>query len=312
MSYTIIYDLQFVRTSRGVTPIVLGGPSNVTTGYGKHEHRVRSWDIWSSDMLDVSDKELIGSIERKVEGYAADYQLYKRGGKWITPEKLIKTFRRGCNNAASIEDIHQADSTGFMACSVKHYKDESLSTAVHLAQDVKTTAEFESWIDAARLKFAELKEQGLDPWFSIRFYSGEKPLRKAAATSGPVIVKKGTKRYVCKAAESSVSLTANPEQAMVFENYAAAKNAIHPMFFQEMRVVSAKVLDNQKKLTVALVSKDGFYIAGLTARRLRYTRNYGDAKKFTSSESALAWFEQHRIAERFPVFANVRPMSEKE
>lgn len=61
-------------------------------------------------------------------------------------------------------------------------------------------------------------------------------------------------------------------------------------------------------MNIALRDNDGFYIAGLTARRLKYTRHFGDAKKFASVEAARAWFKKYQIAERFPVFADALPV----
>lgn len=130
--------------------------------------------------------------------------------------------------------------------------------------------------------------------------------------TGPVVVKKGIDRYVSGVSENSIKYSGNPADAMIFESYAAAQSAIYPALLEKMRVVSARTIERKKKLTVALRIDGGFYIAGLTARSLRYTRYFGDAKRFPSGDAAFAWFEQHRIAERFPTFACVTPVDGKE
>ena len=43
MSYEIIYGRQFVRTTRGIIPLMLIGPSNMTEGSGRHIRRIRGW-----------------------------------------------------------------------------------------------------------------------------------------------------------------------------------------------------------------------------------------------------------------------------
>lgn len=311
MSYDIIYDLQFIRTSRGVTPVILAGPNNVTTRSGKHEHRVRSWGLWSSEMVDIPETNLIEMIQDIAANYDADYTLFKRGGKWVNPDGLIQMFRSACKKAARIEDIYAADRSGYLSCSVKYYEGHSMKAIDRINEIIKTTESFEAWIDAARPEYEALRKQEKDAWLSVQFNSGEKPLKKASRSEGPVILRKGRDRYVKGYTENSVEFTSNPEEAKVFNDAAAAQNEIHPVLFSKMCIVSANVISRKGNLNIALRDNDGFYIAGLTARRLKYSRHFGDAKKFANVEAALAWFNQHRIAERFPPFAAAFPVDGK-
>lgn len=308
MSYDIIYDLQFIRTSRGVTPVILAGPNNVTTGSGKHEHRVRSWRLWSSEMVDIPETDLIEIIQDSVANYDADYTLFKRGGKWVNPDGLIQMFRSACKKAARIEDIYAADRSGYLSCSVKYYEGHSMKAIDRINEIIKTTESFEAWIDAARREYETMKKQGKDVWLNVQFNSGEKPLKKASGAKGPVILREGKDRYVKDYTENSVEFTGNPEDAKVFNDAASAQNEIHPVLFSKMRIVSANVINRKRNMNIALRDNDGFYIAGLTARRLKYTRHFGDAKKFASVEAARAWFKKYQIAERFPVFADALPV----
>lgn len=314
MGYDIIYDVQFIRTGRGVTPVVLCGPNNVTTGTGKHERRVRSWSIWSSDMLDIPEADLLHMIEECMVKYDPKDQLFKRGGKWVTPVETVRMFRTACRKAARIEDIHSADRGGFLSCSVKHYKDNSLRIGVYQSVGIiKTTKDFEDWVDAARPVYEDLKKQGLNPWFSVQFNSGEKPLKKCTKVNGQVAVKTRWGAYVKDYTNNSVSYTSDPNKAMIFDNAAAAQSVINRVFLENMRIVSADSVERKRDMTTVLMLDSGCYagcyIHQLTRRSLKYTRNAKWAKKFKTEKSALAWFQNYRIAERFSNCKTVRAVN---
>ena len=48
MSYTIMYDKQFLKTSRGIIPLALYGDNNVTERINGHERRDRHWGVYAN------------------------------------------------------------------------------------------------------------------------------------------------------------------------------------------------------------------------------------------------------------------------
>ena len=57
MSYTIMYDRQFLKTSRGIIPLALYGDNNVTERVNGHERRERHWGVYANGKTEFSPDE---------------------------------------------------------------------------------------------------------------------------------------------------------------------------------------------------------------------------------------------------------------
>ena len=308
MSYDILYDFLCIRTNRGIIPMTLMGPNNVTTG-GPHEKRCRDWSLWQSDMLEETDKKILDSVHSRLDGLDPDTQLYKKHGAWVHPAGMLRMFQYGIKRAQRIEDIYRADGRGMLSCCVMHYDNSegpSCRTKIYVENlFINTTAGLEAWIDQAKPLYEQLKADGLTPWFSIRF-SGDEPLKRIRSIEGPVMVKYGRNMYVRKyETDCCLSMSRDPANAIVFENtdQAIAEIGLSQFRRNGLRVFSAASIGRAQEKSVAIKIAEGmragYYLHKLTARRLSFTDRIEMAKKFASESEAMKWYENHRISGRF-------------
>ena len=309
MSYSTIYDFVCVETSRGVIPIVLTGSKTCIAGERQKEHVLRTWSLWSDDMLDVKKGVLLSIIQREMSVFDPKSQLYARNGKPLYSYDVCNMFLNACKKARRIEDICAANYAGNLSCSIR-VAESHFGTKVSEAVSIDNTRDLEAWIDFARSEYEKLKLGGFFPLYSIQFNSGGRPLKKPSELNGPVILKMGRNRYVCGCTATSLSFTGDIEKAIVFENAQVAKKMVNPAFYQEeIRPVSVSAIDRHAKNNVIIKITDGYgkdyYIFQLTAKSLRRTPRPKEAKRFPSERAALAWIKDHRIAERFQCGRNL-------
>lgn len=110
MSYEIVYERQFIKTSDGlIIPFVLIGSNNcyepVCNGY---KRRCRSWStifVHSNELIAMRPADL---LQRAYSYTGGPYQEhFKRFGKWVNDAGLIRFCKNGIKQAKAIEEINQ-------------------------------------------------------------------------------------------------------------------------------------------------------------------------------------------------------------
>ena len=150
MGYTIIDSRTFIKTTRGIIPLALGGSNNCTEViYDKNskrrEVRERHWFIMMGrNALELPEEEFMAKINDTFAENDTECMVY--GSKWLNGAQTRKWFARAVKDAASLEDI-LAGNPGVNDLNVTLMP---YTSGEHLLwKYVRTTDELEVWLDDA-------------------------------------------------------------------------------------------------------------------------------------------------------------------
>ena len=316
MSYEIIDGRQFIRTTRGILPMILGGSNNCTMVYGNREIRERSWFImYGEKWLEIPECELLVKAEELFGGEHLNEEHSARyGGKWLSGADFLFFVKRGVKYAKTIEEIRTLCPGQYLECYVSYYKEDDWKCG--LRGTIKETAALEAWLDSARKRKNELQKDAHNKYVSIHIsLQGIKPLNIETALlgkdrKGAVIVKVRKNAYVSEVTERFIHFTLNIEDAMEFPTTEEAIVSL-PQSLRPYRLISASAKEEAKKKKIILMVESGLragcYIYRLGKHRLSVTSTPKSAKRFSSENAALKWFNEY-VGSRFvPGVQSVKP-----
>lgn len=163
-----LYDKQFIRSDKGITPAVMVGDNNVWTGNGKYQRRARDWSVLGNNIT-VSEEQLLALAKSWTGG--AYQEHWKQNGKWIDDAGLMRWMKNSIKSAASVEEIIIANAFNSIQCYLSvwigdnHY--DELRTYVH------STKEFDLWTEQVNARIAEIKSQKENHAFPIVKFTSE-------------------------------------------------------------------------------------------------------------------------------------------
>lgn len=302
MGYTIMYGKQFIRTTRGIIPLVLAGSSNVwETGRSGRDRRARDWSIFATKFMELPESELITAFREHFDDDCPE--VFKMSGKWVDCKGALRFALNGVKEAKTIEEIIKVHPRQSLRCHVSVWpKDGGWSKEKLPVFNITTTSELEEWLDSARAQ-AEVDGITAESIFYCISFSGSEPLRFPTKTSvsGKVIIK--TKAgYVSKIEEpSKVWFTQNIREAMVFENTVSASDVLQETGYnRSIQFIKAEIAANRNYvIIVESGSRAGFYVKKLTATKLHFSGIYDQARSFASEKEALKYIDQ-KLGSRFP------------
>ena len=106
MSYSIIYGRQFVKTTKGIIPMILSGSNNCTEFIQGREVLERNWYPMTLSNKDkriaIPAEELLERARAISTGDGADYEFAKQGGKWLYCKDVLKWVESGIRNAMTL------------------------------------------------------------------------------------------------------------------------------------------------------------------------------------------------------------------
>lgn len=284
MSYIIEFDRQFIRSTRGITPVWLCGENNITTGRGRDEKVYRKWDVFLN-ILGVTKEEFLAQI-KPIMG---SDEHWKKGSKWVDDDGLIKWVENGCRQALPVEDIIECNYFNCIDCEVVVYG--SPHTRVILKKQVSSTFEFDSWLDQAKEEIKAAKTIGNEACPIISFNSGERITHSTQAGrkgSDKILVKKKG-RYLAGWSSSSTSWSVNINKAMVmtYEEAIKAADQSYPLL-NGAQYVSAKALENPGNLIVKITKGKlaGRYLNKLTRTKIYHSPSINSARKYSTKAAA--------------------------
>lgn len=220
MSYEIIYNAQFLKTSKGkVVPVILSGSNNVwESGSNK---RARDWSCWafpvSTHRLDYEVKELPEVLKECTE--TDDY--VKIHGKWAST-KQYRSFIVNC--AKKAKTIEELDASDYPEAFIAVWKNRDHS--VEGKRTLRSTADLELFIQEAEYRKSKL-EDGESIYPTIQFwrekllhqYTGRQRKERPRLTEfyALSVVKGTTKYFVCKLSARALRYAYSPEYAKQFK-----------------------------------------------------------------------------------------------
>lgn len=307
MSYTIVYDRKFIRTSRGFIPMVLSGSNNCTEqvrrGNRYIERGVREWWSWTPSPLplkDLPESEYLKAISVHCTD-AEPHELCKWQGSWLYDSQWGKWFKRGCSTARTLEEYLSCNRDQSFVGRIVIYPDRNKMTTEHeLYTFLHTTKELEDWLDKANVRLSELKEElGQDgKAYLYLYFDGNEPLRVVRpGISGAVVAKSNSGYVVSYVPGRSLSFCADPAEAIVFdsEEDARAKLGNH----WNIRFIKASTA--LKERNFVLQFREGRFGHGYFRKRttgyLYATYNTDLAHRFHSRTEAMQYAE--KLCSRF-------------
>ena len=114
MSYTIMYDRQFLKTSRGIIPLALYGDNNVTERVNGHERRERHWGVYANRKTEFTPDEYMSLIQSWCGSEFQEH--FVSHGKWVDDKGIIAWAKNGIKNALTIEEIRKIVPVQSMTC----------------------------------------------------------------------------------------------------------------------------------------------------------------------------------------------------
>lgn len=177
MSYTIMYDRQFLKTSRGIIPLALYGDNNVTERVNGHERRERHWGVYANGKTEFTSDEYMSLIQSWCGSEFQEHFVFR--GKWVDDNGIITWAKNGIKNALAIEEIRKIIPIQSITCYLSIWEKDYL----HRTEEWRycdTTKLLEQWLDTAYARKEELSaDPSLDVFICLS-YLRQEPLKLAA------------------------------------------------------------------------------------------------------------------------------------
>lgn len=318
MGYTIIDSRTFIKTTRGIIPLALGGSNNCTEFvYDKNskrrEVRERHWFIMMGrNALELPEEEFMAKINDTFAENDTECMVY--GSKGLNGAQTRKWFARAVKDAASLEDILAANpGVNDLNVTLMPY-----TSGEHLLwKYVKKTDELEVWLDEAR---EMLKDH--ENYYIFMSFSGTqrgerlRPVPKnTKAVDGPVVLKHRGYGYVSGFEKCGGSRTVHYVKeacdALLFTSAEDASEQLGDLlrrFNLEVKPATDKLM--APKPYAVMFAKGGFsgkYLEKISRSRMHITSFASSAQKFATFEDAQAKIDALRgrytcVQDMIPIF----------
>lgn len=297
MSYEIVYGKCFLRTSRGIVPMVLMGSSNVTTYSSRtgREVRQREWSplvyyAQTLEMIEAAPDKLMDIVRKFHPGGRSENFKYR--SHWMSDEDVVRFFSDGIRNAKTLEEIRERYPYQRLRCMLATSTNSTQTVADDLRCICESTKELEDFLDKAKPAYAKCSG---GCWIEIAF-NGNEPLtfpRQKHFPAGPVVAM-DQGYYVIEYTDHCITLDRNPMAAIVFQSVDEAKNKLPHVSAVPYTFRSAA--EATKPRPYALIVRSGYrageFICRKTGRSLSLTLSKDRAKRFATIKEAEQWYER--------------------
>lgn len=304
MSYNIVIGRSFIRTSSGIIPLVLTGDSSLTNAVSGDV--VRSWSIMDQEMINRPAESILEKVRMDVSKYsdpAKSAAFYWRGS-FLPMEKLYGWYKRGCDEAHSLEDYLTANpKQTVLICEVAVQFRNTIGAKHFSYRICRTTAELEDWLASAKKEVSAFKllavcksQDAEDAYISLRFPC-DRELRPMARSGEQVIAKYGKRSYVKSyITGKELSFTEQQDEAVVFESVQDAVTKLGDEW--ELRFVKAPRNIGQRNYVLKVISMTGdtYYFHYRERSRIVRTKSVDEAKRFSSVKEVERYVSSLRRA----------------
>lgn len=287
MSYCIEYNRQFIKSNEGITPCVLRGDNNVYESSAQNAKRVRSWYCYKG-MVGVTEQEMLDDAQPFLNRYN---QHWKKNGKYVDDDGLIRWIKIGVKHAAPIEDILALNHMRSVHCSVSVYPRGSYDKSVQLDTRCSSTDEFDIWVRAVKFLQQEALKTGESIYPIVNFYIENllHPVCCYAEHPQKVIFKhKGS--YLCSYDDDGAQFNANVKMALEFsfDDAIKIKNHSRLSWIQKSQLINADIKNYPYNAVIRFCDgvRAGQYLLSRTKRTIRLSPDIKHAKKYKNMETA--------------------------
>lgn len=277
MSYEIIYDRTFIKTTRGIIPMILHGSSNVTEMIRGREVLQRYWSCYNDALIEFPEREMHQALQDLFGDTLKDpkCELFKWRSNWLYGNQLENWFQSGIRNAATLEEISQANYGAGISIRVFQVQPETFDTILHSFPYLQTTEKLEQSLDEAKAMIQSEEKEGREAYLHLSFF-GREPMKKTRRSKieEPCLIKCRHGYFGEENGRYGVTFYADPQKAHVFADENEAIRSMSKWFHQRRmpyRVVKASTVLKEKPYVLYVES--GFY-AGLFVQKRTSTRIY--------------------------------------
>ena len=149
MSYEIVYDREFIKTTDGrIIPLVLSGSNNCwETGLGSRWRRERHWCLWLIQENESPAVTAESLMERVRQCIPSTYQQhFIRNGKWADDAAFFRFFENGIKKAKTLEDLNKELSWPEILEGYIFYFDENLEQQMIYSSHIKNSDELDNFL----------------------------------------------------------------------------------------------------------------------------------------------------------------------
>lgn len=289
MGYTIVYARTFIKTTKGIIPLVLHGSNNCTEFVNGREVRERSWDIYHDKLCELPEDKFMETVHSMFAHLNPDDLLFKWNNKWLCAGQIEQWFKRGVRDARSIEDIlHDNPRVCVRGKVVVNNSDYSERKVLH-DRFFNTTNELEEWIARASGEVGKQSSEGNHAYLHIGFTTRHS-LAYHPYISEPVVAKM-VDGYISNVNETELQCTRTATGAMVFASTKEAEEKIGAWAkHYNVQYVKYSTVCTPKPFAIQVAggSRAGYFIAKRTARRIFFTPNAENARRFPTRQRAIA------------------------
>lgn len=309
MSYEIVYDRRFIRTSMGFVPMILSGSNNCTEpAWGKngrvYERRERHWWAFTprSHVTPLITEDEYLKCVQGVNDEKQPSQLFVQNGKWVYSNQWAAWVKRGCKDAKTLEEYLRLNCwTSFWAELTVCDSQNDYPGVVKMGKYLSTSEDLLLWLNAASEEKARIMAEATDPKTSVEYrlyFTGKEPLKVTPTIEGPVIVRH--KNGYLKEYDSGKRISFSPviSEAIVFESIDDAQEKIgrHWKNLRFMKVPK-DMMDRVYVIKIASGYRAGSYIGRKTKSTLDCPRGVETAQRFSSVKAAERYID--KTAPRF-------------
>ena len=321
MEYINILSRQFLRTTRGIIPLVYGGIVDSTDYAGyianasqtlkgipipayKGKEKPVGWCLVSEQMLEVPQEELIDIVKLADAGHSCNIAWINQVG--VTAEKdVAKWYTNGCKKAVPLEYIVAANPNAQLYCQL--VKEEPASESTY-RRCFKTTQGVEAWIDEAKEYVRENPCWHICMGFTVKKLSSPLPM---VPETEPVLLMQacsGFRAYVKAISYTegkglSIQWTGNAKNAKRFFGtddfiYDSRLRRAVSMFKLTAIPAASVHASKDKKYAMATIQRDDggnehlFYVAVLRYSYVLLTENPSDALMLTLWDTQKAYLRR--------------------
>lgn len=313
MSYEIMYDRRFIRTTRGFIPMILSGSNNCTEiryslSGRRSERRERHWWAWiprSMTITDHPEAEYLKRIDILTKD-TPNHQLFQWNGDWLTDRQWRRWFQKGCRTALTLEEYRAHNRIQSFVGYISVWRGIDDPETTELKQFIHTTEELENWLDQANDRIKEIHKTatGKCTTYICLAWDINEPLDvPAMAPAGAVVAKNGD-RFLAEFEKGKRLVFSSDASAAII--FSSAEEAVEQIGngWKKLRFVNA---DRQmREKNYVLMANTGVYAGCYIRRRtknyLHFTRLTNDAKRYATEVEAIRYAKE--LAMRFSVLGN--------
>lgn len=287
MSYEIVYNRAFIKTTRGIIPLLLTGSNNCYEyTYRGRERRERDWAcFWGNKHIEINEQDLLTFIADKAD---EKYEFCMFRGKWVYYKDAYDFYKQGIKNAHSLEDWLKygaygkyGSKMGYLRCYISDWRGGYDNHFITLKKNITTTGDLEAWLDEAT---AYIKGND-DKCFICLKYPVNEPItyNEPKVIKGNCIIAYKHSKGVYVADEHT--LTHNKNEAMIFENEQQAKDFCEKQQYRAFnyKIIKYAPIKNTQKYVISL--GQGAYFYRKTRYGMRYIYSKKDAQKMEKKKA---------------------------